>query len=184
MFISYKELSASSRVKRRRRNAPIGANALFRWNRRLLRTSSKGDAPDIAVTVKNQAGRIYQGSGLVPRVLSIILLICIMYIFHGEDFIHVLRWLHKIGRGRGLCPQQERAAVPGCGTSAISSSEQGWYPIKMERNNNATTTTTTTSVGVRKHAYRVRAAADAGNFIYLFGIIPAIAYIDRQRVVP
>merc|ERR1711865_1096384 len=29
---------------------------------------------------------------------------------------------------------------------------------------------------------RQRAAADAGNFIYLFGIIPAIAYIDPQRV--
>ena len=102
------------------------------------------------IAAKDQAGRIYQGSGLVPRLLSIILLIRIMYIFHGEDIIHVLRRLHKIGRGRGLCPQQERAAVPGCGTSAISSSDDKG-DIQSERNNNTNIgKTTTTSVGDRR----------------------------------
>jgi len=103
----------------------------------------------LTVTAKDQAGRIYQGSGLVPRLLSIILLIRIMYIFHGEDIIHVLRRLRKIGRGRGLCPQQERAAVPGCGTSAISSSDDKG-DIQSERNNN-TNIRKITSVDNRKH---------------------------------
>ena len=98
MFISYKELSASSRVKRRRRNAPIGANALFRWNRRLLSTSSKGDAPDIAVTVKNQAGRIRRIGIGSPIVIHHPSYLYYVYIPQREDFIHVLRWLHKIGR--------------------------------------------------------------------------------------
>ena len=58
-------------------------------DRRLLRTTSKGDATDIAVTVKNQAGRIYHMIGIGSPIIhpSSFFIVFFIFISLSEDII-------------------------------------------------------------------------------------------------
>ena len=149
MFISYKELSASSRVKRQgrhRTHADIGyrrdRKSLFRWTALLL-CIDKGWCHNRYNS--NESSRTEtNGLGLVPRLFE--------FIHHPSSsyFLYFTDRRYHTGismttRHRKTATQQQQPQATSTATSSnrrlsaerncivITSSEQGWNPIEMEQ---------------------------------------------------
>ena len=110
---------------------------------RVIPVTTDGTIMSSAIAVTNQAGRIYQGPGLVPRSLSIILLICVIVLFHGARISYRISTTHDT-RHSNHKTQQPNGILQGHRDRRRSEHHRpssivrnkGWYPIEIERNNN------------------------------------------------
>ena len=170
MFISYKELSATCVALNARRGAarsvpPVRTNAkprgLFRWT--ALLHSSKGAAGDSTSNESNRTDTTDRDwfPGHYP---SSFLFVLLFYFTERGYHTGILMTTRHLNVSRS-----NRTATAGAESIVITSSEQGWYPIEMERNNNTNIGNNNNKRRQTNRAADIRrehatGASDVGNF--------------------